>query len=397
MSTALNLTALPILGIITAILIYGSIANLIRFIADVKKVIIKTGNIPSAIRFLLFFLALVALTFISFLTLIWLENLSNGKIIGYYVGLVPSLIFLGFLGFVILKFEHQDQKKELSSQKKGNNDKFTTLNLRRISRSTFILIQVFVVFVTSVFSIYGLVDYIGILIIVVSVLSIIGRLHDLNKSGWNILLAIPLYLYDLFAVRGTLGSNEYGPDPKYSKREANAIKQAEERIEKNNLNLEFENIEDGEFYYERESIKNLIRSSKFFFAPNLFQIVGSKGNIYFSYFLTTIPLILVISSIIISITMRDWHVLLSIPLVVLGLFTNSPFSILGTIFVWTMALILSYAIGNKEFMIALAVTIGILSYLSFILQRLLVIEILFRRAYYSKSIFLLLKKYNFLR
>lgn len=95
--------------------------------------------------------------------------------------------------------------------------------------------------------------------------------------------------------------------------------------------------------------------------------------------------------------MRDWHILLSIPLVVLGLFTNTPFSILGTIFVCTMALILSYAIGHKEFMIALAVTIGILSYLSFILQRLLVIEILFRRAYYSKSIFLLLKKYNFLR
>lgn len=47
----------------------------------------------------------------------------------------------------------------------------------------------------------------------------IKRLHDLNKSGWFILICyIPLVgwifaLYMLFAD-GTVGPNQYGPDPK---------------------------------------------------------------------------------------------------------------------------------------------------------------------------------------
>ncbi len=40
----------------------------------------------------------------------------------------------------------------------------------------------------------------------------IRRMHDINKSGWYIL--IPIYNIVLAATEGDKGSNQYGPDPK---------------------------------------------------------------------------------------------------------------------------------------------------------------------------------------
>jgi len=47
----------------------------------------------------------------------------------------------------------------------------------------------------------------------------VRRLHDVNKSGWMLLIAlIPLigaiWLIVLLATDGTKGPNQYGPDPK---------------------------------------------------------------------------------------------------------------------------------------------------------------------------------------
>jgi uncharacterized membrane protein YhaH (DUF805 family) len=47
----------------------------------------------------------------------------------------------------------------------------------------------------------------------------VRRLHDINKSGWMLLIAfIPLigwiWLIILTATEGTKGDNEYGSDPK---------------------------------------------------------------------------------------------------------------------------------------------------------------------------------------
>jgi uncharacterized membrane protein YhaH (DUF805 family) len=46
----------------------------------------------------------------------------------------------------------------------------------------------------------------------------VRRLHDINKSGWLILLClipfINLYLIYLFFLEGDKGPNQYGPDPK---------------------------------------------------------------------------------------------------------------------------------------------------------------------------------------
>jgi uncharacterized membrane protein YhaH (DUF805 family) len=40
----------------------------------------------------------------------------------------------------------------------------------------------------------------------------IRRMHDVNKSGWYIL--IPIYNLILAFTEGTKGPNDYGPDPK---------------------------------------------------------------------------------------------------------------------------------------------------------------------------------------
>jgi uncharacterized membrane protein YhaH (DUF805 family) len=40
----------------------------------------------------------------------------------------------------------------------------------------------------------------------------VRRMHDVNKSGWFIL--IPIYNLILAVTPGTVGPNEYGPDPK---------------------------------------------------------------------------------------------------------------------------------------------------------------------------------------
>lgn len=47
----------------------------------------------------------------------------------------------------------------------------------------------------------------------------IRRLHDLDKSGWTILLALipligPIILLIFYCTEGTRGPNRFGPDPK---------------------------------------------------------------------------------------------------------------------------------------------------------------------------------------
>ncbi len=48
--------------------------------------------------------------------------------------------------------------------------------------------------------------------IIPSIAVAVRRMHDVNKSGWYIL--IPFYNFYLAVSEGTPGDNEYGPDPK---------------------------------------------------------------------------------------------------------------------------------------------------------------------------------------
>lgn len=71
----------------------------------------------------------------------------------------------------------------------------------------------------TVFGIDTVMIYVYSLICMIGGLSVtIRRLHDLNRSGWFILIGfIPVvnffyYIYVLF-FKGTEGANKYGPDP----------------------------------------------------------------------------------------------------------------------------------------------------------------------------------------
>lgn len=57
--------------------------------------------------------------------------------------------------------------------------------------------------VSSLYSLAVLLPSIGVAI---------RRMHDINKSGWFIL--IPIYNIILWAQAGDQGENQYGPDPK---------------------------------------------------------------------------------------------------------------------------------------------------------------------------------------
>jgi uncharacterized membrane protein YhaH (DUF805 family) len=55
----------------------------------------------------------------------------------------------------------------------------------------------------NIYSLATLIPYIAVAV---------RRMHDVNKSGWFIL--IPIYNLILLCTDGTSGDNEYGPDPK---------------------------------------------------------------------------------------------------------------------------------------------------------------------------------------
>jgi len=71
--------------------------------------------------------------------------------------------------------------------------------------------------------VYALYGIIMLALLVPSIGVSIRRLHDINKSGWFLLVSlIPLvgglYLIYLFVTEGTIGSNEFGVDPKAGER-----------------------------------------------------------------------------------------------------------------------------------------------------------------------------------
>lgn len=67
----------------------------------------------------------------------------------------------------------------------------------------------------------------GLAVLIPGIAVAIRRLHDVEKSGWFLLLAfIPLvnfYLIYLLVIEGTRGQNEYGPDPKNQYDEVNKL------------------------------------------------------------------------------------------------------------------------------------------------------------------------------
>ncbi|MCW2261770.1 MULTISPECIES: DUF805 domain-containing protein [Sphingobacterium] len=71
-------------------------------------------------------------------------------------------------------------------------------------------------YIANVF--YYLSIIVSLALIIPSIAVAVRRLHDINKSGWMILLClipfVNFYLIYLFFLEGDKGPNEYGEDPK---------------------------------------------------------------------------------------------------------------------------------------------------------------------------------------
>ena len=64
-----------------------------------------------------------------------------------------------------------------------------------------------------------LIGFISLLLSIYIIIWGVRRMHDVNKSGWYIL--VPIYNFILAFTPGTKGANDYGEDPKTSKIEEN--------------------------------------------------------------------------------------------------------------------------------------------------------------------------------
>lgn len=120
-----------------------------------------------------------------------------------------------------------EKKMPIISKQEGIKNKFFT-SKGRLNRKAYLLRGIIITVVGLIFALLeSVVDTeAGALVFIVAMIPIlishvmlgIRRWHDLNKSGWFILVGcIPIIgafvgLYVLFAV-GTKGDNTYGPDP----------------------------------------------------------------------------------------------------------------------------------------------------------------------------------------
>lgn len=87
---------------------------------------------------------------------------------------------------------------------------------RRSEYWYFFLFNIIISIVLNVSGIYlgsSILDTIYSLAVLVPGIAVaVRRMHDVNKSGWYIL--IPIYNLILACTEGTRGTNEYGSDPK---------------------------------------------------------------------------------------------------------------------------------------------------------------------------------------
>ena len=112
---------------------------------------------------------------------------------------------------------------------------------RRKEYWMFALFNMFIIIPLYVFSMYlvaehnsfiGLIIYFiySLAVLIPSLAVVVRRLHDIDKSGWMILISfIPfiggIWLLILLVTEGTIGSNQYGRNPKGGTEDINQIGQ----------------------------------------------------------------------------------------------------------------------------------------------------------------------------
>ena len=76
----------------------------------------------------------------------------------------------------------------------------------------YILFAFLIAFITRISGIQFLYPIYMLASIIPALAVSVRRMHDINKSGWFIL--IPIYNIILYCTNGTVGPNQYGSDPK---------------------------------------------------------------------------------------------------------------------------------------------------------------------------------------
>ena len=86
----------------------------------------------------------------------------------------------------------------------------------RASRAEFWYFILFTLIITAICDVINqrLEQVYSIAALVPTIAVAIRRMHDINKSGWFIL--IPIYNLILYCQAGDIGDNQYGADPKPS-------------------------------------------------------------------------------------------------------------------------------------------------------------------------------------
>lgn len=74
----------------------------------------------------------------------------------------------------------------------------------------------------------GLIALYSLIALIPSLAVTVRRMHDLGKSGWNVLISFiplvgPIWFLVLLATEGEHGENYYGPDPKSTMEEIDEI------------------------------------------------------------------------------------------------------------------------------------------------------------------------------
>ncbi|MEW5805118.1 MAG: DUF805 domain-containing protein [Patescibacteria group bacterium] len=97
---------------------------------------------------------------------------------------------------------------------------------RRAEYWYFVLFNAIIIFglnlVETLFGGGGILSGIYQLAVIVPTIAVgVRRMHDVNKSGWFLL--IPIYNFILTVIDGTRGDNKYGPDPKATGTNENVV------------------------------------------------------------------------------------------------------------------------------------------------------------------------------
>ncbi|MDB5155971.1 MAG: yhaH [Mucilaginibacter sp.] len=75
-----------------------------------------------------------------------------------------------------------------------------------------IIISIILMVIGRAIGFIGLYNIYSLAVLIPSIAVGVRRMHDVNKSGWFII--VPIYNLILACTDGTPGDNNYGPDPK---------------------------------------------------------------------------------------------------------------------------------------------------------------------------------------